>query len=112
VDSLSLDHVSNCLGWVGQKNEKFCTKRKQGTNELDTCGTVSHAKKAITAIDHIYCWDGLKEQGYLEPLLSVTFTLAELLYALRGEALSRVQFNELVGASCQESGSHDAGRIF
>jgi hypothetical protein len=34
---------SACLGCVGVKGEKFCTKRKNGSGELDTCGVISHA---------------------------------------------------------------------
>jgi hypothetical protein len=87
----------NCLGCVGQKGEKFCTKRKQGTSEQDTCGTVSHTKKALVESEHIYFWDHVKDQGYMVPSLAGTFSLAASVYALRGEAVTRVQFNELVG---------------
>jgi hypothetical protein len=82
---------------VGQKGEKFCTKRKQGIGELDTCGTVSHTKKALIEVGHIHFWDHAKEQVYLVPSLAGTFSLASTIYGIRGEALTRVQFNELVG---------------
>jgi hypothetical protein len=64
---------------VGQKGEKFCSKCKQGTGTFDTCGTSFHAKKAMIETDHISFWDNhLKVHGcYLEPLLAMTFSLAE-----------------------------------
>jgi hypothetical protein len=58
---------------------------------------VSHAKKVIVKADPIYFWDNLKEHGYLEPSLTVTFSLAKTLHSLRGNAITQVQFNELVG---------------
>jgi hypothetical protein len=87
----------SCMGCVGQKGEKFCTKRKNGSGELDTCGVQSHAKKAIFEANHIYFWDELKSQGYVEPPLSMTYTLAPALFEMRGDDMTRVQFNELVG---------------
>jgi hypothetical protein len=87
----------NCLGCVGTKGEKFCTKPKQGTGELDTCGTISHARKALVETDHIYFWDSIREHGYLEPAMDMTFSLSTALYDLRGAVLTRVQFNELIG---------------
>jgi hypothetical protein len=87
----------NCLGCIGQKGEKFCTKRKQGTSEQDTCGTVSHTKKALVESEHIYFWNHGKDQGYMVPSLAVTFSLSASVYALQGESVTRVQFNELVG---------------
>jgi hypothetical protein len=87
----------NCLGCVGQKGEKFCTKRKQGIGELDTCGTLSHTKKVLIKVGHIHFWDHAKDQVYMVPLLAGTFSLAMTIYDLQGEALTQVQFNELVG---------------
>jgi hypothetical protein len=72
----------NCLGCVGQKGEKFCTKHKQGTSKLDTYGTVSLTKRVLVEVKHIYFWDHGKDQGYMVPLLAGTFSLAASIYAI------------------------------
>jgi hypothetical protein len=87
----------HCMGCVGQKGEKFCTKRRNGSGEQDTCGVQSHTKKAIFDTDHVYYWDEGKHQGYVEPPLSMTYELAPALYDMRGEEMTRVEFKELVG---------------
>jgi hypothetical protein len=89
--------VLNCMGCVGQKGEKFCTRRRNGSGEQDTCGIQSHAKKANFASNHLYFWDDTKNQGYVEPPLSMTYSLGASLYDMRGEDMTRVEFNELVG---------------
>jgi hypothetical protein len=82
---------------MGQKGEKFCTKCKQGTSKLDTCGTVLHTQKALVKVEHIYFWDHGKDQVYMVPSLAGTFSLAASIYAIPGKAVTHVQFNELVG---------------
>jgi hypothetical protein len=49
--------VINCMGCVGQKGEKFCTKHRSGSSEQDTCGIQSHAQKTIFVMDHLYFWN-------------------------------------------------------
>ncbi len=80
----SLEKVNdNCLGCVGTKGEKFCTKPKQGTGELDTCGTISHARKALVETDHIYFWDSSKDHGFQAPSLNRAIPLADSILDLK-----------------------------
>jgi hypothetical protein len=87
---------TTCLGCVGAKGEKFCTKPKLGSGELDTCGVNAHSKKAVTQPGTLYFVDGLKAQGFMTPALSTGFELASDVWDMRSEMLSRVQFQELV----------------
>jgi uncharacterized coiled-coil protein SlyX len=87
---------SACLGCVGLKGEKFCTKPKVGVGDLETCGVNSHSKKMILDDDHIYYWDPEKDHGFVQPSLKMTYRLAIDLFDLKGEALTRIQFKELV----------------
>jgi hypothetical protein len=87
---------SMCLGCVGSTGEKFCTKRKVGNGEQDTCGINAHGKKALLVSNNIYYWESGKNHGYLKPFLPIATTLAESVYDLRAEPLSRIQFKELV----------------
>jgi hypothetical protein len=84
-----------CLGCVGTKGEKWCSKRKLGSGELDTCGTSSHAKKAVLDNGHLYFWDSVKNVGFQSPSLSMTHGLAVDVYGFRGETLTRLQVSEL-----------------
>ncbi len=64
---------SACLGCVGAKGEKFCTKRKVRAGELDMSGVKAHAKKMLLEPDHLYYWDSLKEHGFSMPMLKMTY---------------------------------------
>jgi hypothetical protein len=88
--------TSMCLGCVGSTGEKFCTKRKVGNGEQDTCGINAHGKKALLVPNNVYYWESGKDHGYLKPSLPIATTLAESVYDLRAEPLSRVHFKELV----------------
>jgi hypothetical protein len=43
-----------CMGCIGSKGEKFCTKPTVGFGELNTCGVNAHSKKAITTAMTLY----------------------------------------------------------
>jgi hypothetical protein len=85
-----------CLGCVGTKGEKFCTRRKTEHDAWMTCGTNAHGKKAQLDEDQIYFWDSLRNVGYLQDSLPTSFGLASSVYELRGADLTRVQFTEMV----------------
>jgi hypothetical protein len=87
---------TTCLGCVGAKIEKFCTKPKLGSGELDTCRVNAHLKKAVTQPGTLHFVDGLKSQGFMAPALSTRFELASNIWDMRSEDLSQVQFQELV----------------
>jgi hypothetical protein len=92
-----LENMKNaCFGCVGAKGEKFCTKRKQATGELATCGVNAHSKKVLIDPNHIYYWDSSKDHGFQAPALNRSIPLADSILELKGEALTRVQFKELV----------------
>ena len=86
----------NCLGCVGMKGEKFCTRRKTEHDAWMTCGTNAHGQKAQLDEDQIYFWDSLRNVGYLQDSLPTSFGLASSVYELRGADLTRVQFTKMV----------------
>jgi hypothetical protein len=88
--------VVNCMGCVRQKGEKFCMKWRNSSGEQDTCRMQSQVKNAISDMNHLYFWDA-KQQGYVEPLLSMTHSLESLLYEMRREDMMRVELNKHVG---------------
>jgi hypothetical protein len=98
-DCMFLTTLSNldaaCLGCVGSKGEKFCTKAKIGKGEQDTCGVNSHTKKAIVKAWHIFYADGPKQQGYVSPSLHNDYNMASSVWDMRSEDITRVQFREL-----------------
>jgi hypothetical protein len=89
--------VLSWMGCVGQKGEKFCTKQRNWSGEQDTCEIQSHSRKVNFAANHLYFWDYTKNQGCVQPLLSMTYTLGVYLYEMHGEDMTRFEFNELVG---------------
>jgi hypothetical protein len=87
---------TTCMGCVGAKGEKFCSKKKIGRGELDTCGVNAHSKKAIFKSGSIYFVDGDKNHGFMTPTLSIDYDLSDNIWSMRLEQLTRVQFQELV----------------
>jgi hypothetical protein len=85
-----------CLGCIGAKGGKFCTRRKQESDELGTCGVNSHTKKAVVKADHNYFAESAKQVAYTEPALNINYDLASCVLGMRSEPLIRVQFRELV----------------
>jgi hypothetical protein len=88
---------TTCMGCIGAKGEKFCAKPKVGQGELDTCGVQAHSKKTITVERSIYFVDSIKSQCYITPKLHTGFDLADAIWDMRTEDLTRrIQFQELI----------------
>jgi hypothetical protein len=87
---------STCLGCVGAKGEKFCTKDKISSDEQGTCGVNSHTRKAEVKPHHAFFQDDSRQVAYSEPALDMNLGLASCVVEMQHEALTRVQFRELV----------------
>jgi hypothetical protein len=88
--------ASTCLGCIGAKGEKFCTKAKIVKGELGTCGVNSHTKKAVIKPQHAFFQDDIREVAYSKPSLDMNYDLASCVWNMKHEVLTRVQFRELV----------------
>jgi hypothetical protein len=87
---------TTCLGCIGAKGEKFCTKKKVEPGELVTCGVNLHTKKTVVKPLHNYYTESEKYLGYTKPALDTTYALASYVWAMRHEPLTRVQFCKLI----------------
>jgi hypothetical protein len=58
----------------------------------------SHVKKADLKVDHIYFWEPQKNLGHTYPALDTRVALANAIWQMRGDELTRVQFKELIEA--------------
>jgi hypothetical protein len=87
---------STCLGCVGAKGETFCTKDKISSDEQGTCGVNSHTKKAEVKPHHAFFQDDTRQVAYSKPALDMNLGLASCVVEMQHEALTRVQFRELV----------------
>jgi hypothetical protein len=101
---------TTCLGCIGAKGEKFCTKKKVEHGELARCGMNSHTKKAVVKPLHNYCTESEKYLGYTKPALDTTYALASYVWAMRHKPLTRVQFLGAYSAN-YVPGGYDKGRI-
>jgi hypothetical protein len=99
---------SSCCGLIGKGGDKFCTKRRNGDDT--TCGTRSHAKKADLQMDFIYFWETAKNLGHVSPSLDSQVPLGNLVWDMRGEELTRLQFKELFEA-VQAGDASDAAEL-
>lgn len=88
--------AATCLGCIGAKGEKFCTKKKTVPGEQGTCGVNSHTKKAIVKANHAFFQDDIREIAYSKPSLDMNYDLASCVWEMKGDIITRVQFRELV----------------
>jgi hypothetical protein len=86
-----------CCGIIGKSGE-FCTHHRDGPGDT-TCGTRSHVKKGAVEESHIYFWEETANVAHLTPAMDSRIKLAEAIWDMRGEDLSRIQFVELMEAA-------------
>lgn len=87
---------STCLGCIGAKGEKVCTKKKTVPGKQGTCGVNSHTKKAIVKANHAFFQDDIRDIAYSKPSLDMNYDLASCVWEMKGEIITRVQFRELM----------------
>lgn len=88
---------NSCCGVIG-KSGKFCTRRRDDSGDT-TCGIRAHVKKGEVAESHIYFWEETSNVAHLTPAMDSRIKLAEAIWDMRGEDLTRIQFVELMEAA-------------
>jgi hypothetical protein len=99
---------NSCCGLIGKGGDKFCTKRRNGNDTH--CGTRSHAKKADLRMEFIYFGETAKNLGHVSPSLDSQVPLGELVWDMRVENLTRLQFKKLFEA-VQGGDASDAAEL-
>jgi hypothetical protein len=82
-----------CLGRIGTKGEKACTRDTLVGEESCSIGTHSH--KAQYEENTLYFWDSLKNVLYLKTQLPFSEPLADSVYDMRNDDLTHMQVREM-----------------